>query len=354
MSHDGHGAIPAPVERRPLLVGVDVGGTKITVLVTEAGGRVLARELAPVGAEPQHRAAERIAAVVRASLGRAGASPDDVQAVGVGVPGRVDPLAGSVSLAVNLGWSDLPLGPDLEALLGRPCVLENDVRAAAFGLHRRHVVGDIDDLAYLAIGTGVSAGVVLHGRLHRGTHGLAGEIGHVVVDSDGPECACGERGCLEALVSGPAIARLARSAIRDALVGDVATPLRDVADVTSVDVYRAAADGDRVALEVVDGVGRWLAWAVHVLVMTYDVERIVLGGGVSHAGATFLEPIVRELGRLREGSDLAREQLRPGVLELLPPDADAGAWGAVTIAGFGRPEAAAGGRRREVGHAWET
>jgi hypothetical protein len=75
---------------------------------------------------------------------------------------------------------------------------------------------------------------------------------------------------------------------------------------------------------------------------------------VSHAGATFLEPIVRELGRLREGSDLAREQLRPGVLELLPPDADAGAWGAVTIAGFGRAEAAAGDRRREVGHAWET
>ena len=96
-----------------------------------------------------------------------------------------------MTLAVNLGWSDLPLGAALEARLGRPCVVENDVRAAALGLHRRRVVGAIDDLAYLAVGTGVSAGVILDGRLHRGARGLAGEIGHVVVEPDGARCACG-------------------------------------------------------------------------------------------------------------------------------------------------------------------
>ena len=350
--HDGDGHDGAN-SRRPLLVGVDVGGTKIAVLVTDGAERVLARDIAPVAAGPQASAAGGIEAVVDATLHAAGATTADVEAVGIGVPGRVDPLTGTVTLAVNLGWSDLRLGEELERAIGRPCVLENDVRAAALGLHRRRVLGEIDDLAYLAIGTGVSAGVVLHGRLHRGAHGLAGEIGHVIADAAGPVCSCGERGCLEALVSGPAIARQAEAAARAASERGTETTLATGTDITSVDVYEAAAGGDVVALEIVDAVGRRLAWAVHLLVMTYDVERVVLGGGVSHAGETFLQPILRELDRLRGSSALAREQLPPGVLELLPPGADAGAWGAVTIAGLGHAGATAGQRWREVGHAWE-
>jgi glucokinase len=346
----------AHLHDRPLLVGVDVGGTKIAVLVVDRHERVLAREVADTAAGPQDGATGQIAAVIERALGSANAEIDDVAALGVGVPGRVDPLSGTVTLAVNLGWSRLPLGAQLEARFGRPCVVENDVRAAAFGLHRRRVVGEVDDLAYLAVGTGVSAGVVLHGRLHRGPRGLAGEIGHVIADPSGARCACGERGCLETLVSGSAVARLAREAI------DAGRPtaLAALADPTAVDVYRAAAAGDPdpVAVEIADSVGLRLAWAIHLLVMTYDVERIVLGGGVSHAGRTFLQPIEVELDRLRATSELAREQLVPGIAQLLPPGADAGAWGAVSIAEAayagdaaqaGEAAAAASGRR-EVGH----
>jgi len=327
---------------RPLVVGVDVGGTKIAVLVVDRAERVLAREVADTAAGPQDGATDQIATVVERTLRSANAHINQVAAIGVGVPGRVDPLTGAVTLAVNLGWSHLPLGAQLEARFGRPCVVENDVRAAAYGLHRRRVVGEVDDLAYLAVGTGVSAGVVLHGRLHRGARGLAGEIGHVVVDSSGARCACGERGCLETFISGAAIARLAREAIETGR----ATSLRGPIEPTAVDVYRAAAGGDPVAIEIADSVGRRLAWAIHLLVMTYDVERIVLGGGVSHAGATFLRPVEEELDRLRSTSELAREQLVPGIAQLLPPGADAGAWGAVSIAGA----AQTGKRRREVGH----
>jgi glucokinase len=257
-----------------------------------------------------------------------------------------------VTLAVNLGWSDLPLGAQLQARFGRPCIVENDVRAAAFGLHRRRVVGDFDDIAYLAVGTGVSAGVVLHGRLHRGPRGLAGEIGHVIVEPNGARCACGERGCLETLVSGSAIARLAGEAIAAGRplggnAGTTATP-------TAIDVYRAAAAGDPVALAIADAVGRRLAWAIHLLVMTYDVERVVLGGGVSHAGETFLEPIEEELDRLRATSELAREQLVPGIAQLLAPGADAGAWGAVSIAEAAHAGMESGQGRREVGHVREA
>ncbi len=236
---------------------------------------------------------------------------------------------------------------ELEARLGRPTVVENDVRAAALGLHRRRVVGEIDDLAYLAVGTGVSAGVMLDGRLHRGARGLAGEIGHVVADPGGARCACGQDGCLETLVAGSGIARQARAAIA-AGRSTVLTATTDAP--TAVDVYRAAADGDPLATEIADSVGRRLAWAIHLLVMAYDVERVVLGGGVSHAGEAFMRPIRRELDRMRATSALAREQLTDGIVELLPPGADAGAWGAVIIAGAAHAGLGTGQGWEEVGH----
>jgi glucokinase len=329
---------------QPILVGVDVGGSKIAVLVVDGEGRVLARHVTSVAARTQDRAVDEIASVVGQAVEAAGITFNDVAAIGVGVPGRVDRLSGTVTLAVNLGWSDLPLGGQLEARFGRPCVVENDVRAAAMGLHRRRVVGNVDDLAYLAIGTGVSAGVVLEGRLHRGPRGLAGEIGHVVATPDGDRCACGQLGCLETLVSGQAIARITRTALAAGRV----SALADTPEPTAVEVYQAVADGDALATEIADAVGRRLAWAVHLLVMAYDVERVVLGGGVSHAGDPFVRPIHRELDRLRQTSALANEQLAPGIVDLLPPGADAGAWGAVIAAANAAVNPSQGWR--EVGH----
>jgi len=339
------GVRPTPAAR-DLLVGVDVGGTKIAVLVVDRDGHVVASHLAPTEAKPQNEATAIIAGVVETTLAAAGATVADVRAVGVGVPGRVDPLTGAVSLAVNLGWSDLALGAELEARLGRPTVVENDVRAAALGLHRRRVVGEIDDLAYLAVGTGVSAGVMLEGRLHRGARGLAGEIGHVIAEPGGARCACGQDGCLETLVAGSGIARQAR----DAIAAGRVTTLTNTPTPTAEDVYGAAATGDALATEIAAAVGRRLAWAIHLLVMAYDVERVVLGGGVSHAGETFMRPIRLELDRMRAASALAREQLSDGIVELLPPGADAGAWGAVIIAGAAHAATATGQGWEEVGH----
>ena len=191
--------------------------------------------------------------------------------------------------------------------------------------------------------------------------GLAGEIGHVIVDPDGARCACGQRGCLETLVSGSAIARLAREAIETGRPTAIAASAERAATgeglvagaPTAVDVYRAAAAGDPLATEIADAVGRRLAWAVHLLVMAYDVERVVLGGGVSHAGETFERPIQRELDRMRDASALAREQLSPDIVELLPPGADAGAWGAVVIAAA-HAGVGAGRGWEEVGNVRET
>ncbi len=334
------GTDPATADDRALahatdtvVVGVDVGGTKIAVLVTSPDGAVLGRATNASSVADQDGAADAIAAVIDLALEGAGARLTDVAIVGIGVPGRVDPTTGNVTLAVNLGWNDLALRDALERRLGRPCVIENDARAAAVGLHRRRVLGSADDIAYLAVGTGIAAGLILDGRLHRGARGLAGEIGHAILDPNGPVCACGQRGCLEAFVSGPAIARRAAEAIAQGR----ATSLAGTADaaataLTARDVYEAAAAGDALACELVEDVGRKLAWAIHLLVMAYDVDRVVVGGGVSHAGEPFMDPIRRELERLRTASPTAGELLPAGVLETLPVGADAGAWGAVAIA----------------------
>lgn len=295
------------------VAGIDIGGTKIAVLIVDAGGAVLGRASRSSSAGDQDGAAAAIVACLDDALAGTGLTRDDLLAVGVGVPGRVDRRRGTVTLAVNLGWHDFPLRDALEALLGRPVVVENDARAAAIGLHRRGLLGDTGDLAYLAVGTGIAAGVVLDGTLHRGARGLAGEIGHAIVDRDGPTCTCGQQGCLEAFASGPAIARRARAE-------------------TARDVYQAADAGDAAAQDLIDDVGRRLAWAVHLLVMTYDVERVVIGGGVSHAGNAFAVPLHRELARLRAASPQAGELLPADIVEILPSEAEAGAWGAVAIA----------------------
>ncbi len=317
---------------RSVVVGVDVGGSTMTAIVVDAGLRVLARGQAATGAGDP---VEQIARVVEKALAEAGRSAEDLDALGVGVPGQVEVESGVVALAVNLAWPPLPLGPRLAARLGVRCVVENDVRAAAAGLAWRSTQGrqlaPLDlaplDLAYLSVGTGIAAGVVLEGRLYRGRHGLAGEIGHFVVEPAGPACRCGLVGCLEAVASGPAIARQAA----DAVAAGRLTRLRDRPAPSARDVFEAAAAGDPVATEIADRVGRHLARAVHLLAMTYDVDRIAIGGGVAAAGSPFIEPIGAELERLRRASPLVRRVLPPEAVELIPPEADIGPWGAVAL-----------------------
>jgi glucokinase len=312
---------------RDVVVGVDIGGTKVAALVVDAAGVVRGSHADDLPAGDPAVAVDHVGSVVQSALEGASVGIDRVVMLGVGVPGRVDPVRGIVRHAVNLGWVEFSLGDALTASLGLPTVIENDVRAAALGLARRRIV-DQADFAYVAVGTGISAGVILGGELHRGVRGLAGEIGHVVVEPDGPRCACGQRGCLEALASGPAIARRTVEAIADG----APSRLSGRGDITAVDVYEAAAAGDEAALRITEDVGRLLARAAFMLAATYDIEHVVLGGGVSHAGPTFARPVRGALAEIRASSPLAAELLTPRALTILPPGADPGVWGAITIA----------------------
>jgi glucokinase len=316
-----------------LRVGVDIGGSKVAVLVVDADGDVRARRHVPAASAEPDEAIAQIAAVIRDAVAEAGATMADVEAIGIGVPGRVDRASGDVTFAVNLGWQHLPLGRRLAAALGVMCVVENDVRAAAVGLHREAPFGPTDDLVYLGIGTGISAGVVLDGRLHRGVRGLAGEIGHVVLDPDGAPCACGLRGCFETIAAGAGIARAAREAVTSAATSGEPTTLATLAEPTAADVFAAAAAGDLAAGRIVDRAAAAIARMVHELVLAYDVELVVIGGGISRAGNPLLERVQAGLARIGAPSPFAAELLAETDVRLVGSDHDVGTRGAIALLG---------------------
>ncbi len=308
----------------PLFIGLDIGGTKIEAVAADSrfapcGSAVRASDISsPVAL---------IAAVEQAAAQASGGAP--IAAAGVGIPGLVDTESGEVRMAVNLRLERYPLGQALAARLGCPVRVENDVRLAAWGAYRELVRQTaIRHMAYLSIGTGVSAGIIIDGRLHRGAHGMAGEIGHVPVDPNGPLCNCGQRGCLETLIAGPGIARLGRQA---AAAGR-APALAGAAQPSAREVFAAAEAGDPGAQEVVAYAGALLGRTLEAMVLAYDPERIVLAGGVAKVGAPFLRPILAEWERLRQITALARTLLLPEKLSLADPERNMGAWGGIYLA----------------------
>jgi glucokinase len=307
----------------PLVAGVDVGGTKTSIIVADDRGRIRYEQVAPT--DPTSLVGQIVGLVDDARRH----VQQDVVAVGVAIPGHVDSEDGTVRMAVNLGITHLPLGPMLQAALGVPVFVEHDARAAALWLSERTADGSAQapaNVAFLAIGTGISAGVFLDGALLRGDNGLAGEVGHLVADPDGAACGCGLRGCLETIASGPAIARQAD----EAMVAGRRTSL--TAHPSAADVFRASAAGDGVAIEITDRVAGHLTRAIRSLVLTLGVKRVVIGGGVAAAGPALLEPIRSRIARERATSPLIQAAMGDPIVELLSPAEAPGARGAAAIA----------------------
>jgi glucokinase len=327
----------APVIGRPLAldsdtlltVGIDVGGTKTACVVTDADDRVLLHEVVPTDTT---RLPGQLTDLIRHMVDRM--SSDGHRAVGavcVAVPGHVEPDSGTIRLAVNLGGSrdggEMALGPLLSESVGLPCYVEHDARAAASWIEFSGPESGVpSDLAYLSVGTGISAGIVLDGRILRGANGFAGEVGHVSADPADGRCACGLVGCLEQVTAGPAIARMARDAIaagRQSTLGPNPTP---------TEVFRAAEAGDALACELATMFAERLARAIRGLVLTLGVGHVVIGGGVAGAGEALLQPVLEAIGRERAASPLVEAAFADARVEILSPQVEAGARGAAAIA----------------------
>ncbi|WP_418277497.1 ROK family protein [Isoptericola jiangsuensis] len=315
----------APVPPPGLAVGLDIGGTKTLGVLLAPDGEVVAQARLATRPGPT----DVLDGAVRAVEGvtrQAGVAMSDVVGVGVGVPGLVDADAGTVRHAVNLGIDGRPLALAelLSARLGGVGVgIENDLNAAAVGaahlLEAEEGHGSAD-LAFLALGTGLAAGLVLDGRLRRGAHGAAGEIGHVPVDPSGPPCACGQRGCLELYASGSAVAALWPT------TSDRPAP---------VELFEAAERGHLDAMLARDRYARAVAGAVRMLVLSVDVRHVVLGGGVAQLGDPLLDAVRGALEDESAASAFLRSLDLPGRVRLAPGRVSVGAVGAAVV-GRGR------------------
>lgn len=273
------------------IVAVDLGGTQIRTALFDRQGKIIHRQrrdtLAAEGLQP---VLERIKTSIREV-----ASEQGTEAITIGCPGPLNPWEGIVYRPPNLpGWRDVPLALLMQQDFGVPVYLENDANLAAMGEHRFGAGRGFSDLVYMTISTGIGGGIISGGKLLRGAKGMAGEVGHMVLDADesAPMCGCGNRGCLEALANGPAIARQARERIaageKSAMLGLVnGDPQR----ITARIVAQAAEAGDPLARELMEGVGYYIGLGISILINVLNPQAIILGGGVSQSLPLFQKPL---------------------------------------------------------------
>jgi glucokinase len=279
------------------VVGVDLGGTKILSGVfknpMECIGTAKVSTKSSRGVEA---VIERIARCVEDAVDEADLSLKQVAGVGIGAPGAVDFGAGTVIFAPNMeGWKDVPLKKELEKALGVPVFVENDCNIAALGVHVAELKGKPKHLVGIFVGTGIGGGLIINGELYGGANHTAGEIGHMVVDVNGPKCGCGNKGCLEAMASRTAIFQQIKAGVKDGektllteMLGD------DLSDLRSNDLRKAIRRGDKFVDKIVEGAAEYLGIATANLVNVLSPEVVVLGGGVIEALADEMMSVITE------------------------------------------------------------
>lgn len=295
-------------------VGVDIGGTKTEAVLLASDGSVAQAVRIATGFGERAVVASAFEAVSRV-IAASGVELGDISSLGVGIPGAVDSTAGRVSHALNLGVVSLDLGAVLGAELGLPVRVENDVNAAALGAFHVLELDDAASMGYLNIGTGLAAGLVLRGELWRGSRGAAGEIGHILVDPAGPLDLDGQAGGLEVVASGSGIARQWATGEDNAV-----TAVLDAADA-----------GDDRAIEIRRRLFDGVATSVRILVLTVDVDSVVIGGGISKLGERLLDGVDAVFRSWAGASPFIDSLDLPNRVRMVPEGAPVAALGAAYL-----------------------
>ncbi len=307
-------------------VGIELGATSMRVAMTDGRLQVLARNSKPIDIRwgPEPVLADAIE-MVRKLLATEGV--ERPAGVGIGVPGPVDFQGGvPVSPPIMPGWDGYPVRDALSRELGTPVLLDNDVNVMALGEQHQGVARSASDFLFVKIGTGIGCGIVVGGHLYRGADGCAGDIGHIRLDSNGPVCACGNQGCLEAYFGGAALARDAMTAAHSGRSAVLAEILAEDGVITAESVGRALGRGDAAALQLTRDGGRRVGAVLASLVSFFNPGLIVIGGGVANLGHALLADIRSAI--YRQSLPLATGNL-PVVLSEL--GADSGVIGAARL-----------------------
>ncbi|MBP2001459.1 glucokinase [Paenibacillus shirakamiensis] len=276
--------------------GVDVGGTNIECGLLDELGNVLIKKKYPTNPEQgADTILERIALTLEQLREELGVAAEDMEVVGLGIPGLVDPIAGISLRAVNLNWSQVPVAAKLTDLIGKPVFIDNDVRMYIYGEAVAGAGRGHDYVYGITIGTGLAAAFVQRGEIHRGHRFMAGEIGHVPIDHVNFTCRCGRKGCLETTVSARGIAQQVQTRIVQGEESVLRAWFADVEDIQSSDVTRACLAGDDLSRDVLEQTGRELGRALAWVVPMLSPDVIVIGGGGALAGECIIEPMKDEL-----------------------------------------------------------
>ena len=308
-----------------MYVGIDLGGTQLRIAVADGRGRLRTIIRRPTEAQRgRQHVIDRIVAAVADALTEDGSRATAVSALGLSMPGPVDPAAGVVISPPNLpGFVNVPLNRILTRATGIPSFLHHDAHLAALGESLHGAARGASNVIYVTVSTGIGAGLILDGALYAGAHGIAGEVGHIVVQPGGPLCTCGNRGCVEAIASGTGIARAAR----EQAGLDAASALHGIASPSAADVVSAARAGDALALRLLEHAGGALGIALGTLINLFNPELIVLGGSVLNSGNFLLRPMRQAMHASSwKASRRGLRVVRPGL------GGDAGLVGAVEFA----------------------
>ncbi len=309
-------------------VGVDLGGTKVEAARVERGGKIVdsIRMATKAGGGPAAVEGDIVEAA-KLLMERAGTVP---VAIGVGVAGQIEKQTGRVLFAPNLGWRETPLQADLEVALGITALVTNDVRAATWGEWLFGAGKGFDDLVCLYVGTGIGGGIVSGGRMASGCSNSAGELGHIVVDLNGPLCTCGNKGCMEAIAGGWAIARRAQELIgRDPPAGNALLAAAEgVPERVSAETVASCAHcGDALSRSIIDEAGRALSAGCVSLVNGLNPCRLILGGGIIYGLPELVDRVRREVVKDALPSASAACEIVPAIL-----GPDGGVVGAASLA----------------------
>ncbi|WP_070120670.1 ROK family glucokinase [Bacillus marinisedimentorum] len=303
--------------KKDWLAGVDLGGTTIKLAFTDLYGDIITKwEITTDTSDQGKNITEDIARTIDEKLDELKESKGRLAGIGMGAPGFINMETGFIYQAVNIGWKDFPLKDRLEIETGLPVTVDNDANIAAIGEMWKGAGDGARDLLAVTLGTGVGGGIIANGEILHGTNGMAGEIGHITsIPEGGARCNCGKTGCLETIASATGIVRVAREKLAEAeSVSELAKITADGSPLTSRDVFTAAEAGDALAAEVVDEVMFHLGLALANLANAINPSKIVIGGGVSKAGAALIDPLEKHfkrfaLPRVYEGAEIAAATL---------------------------------------------
>jgi glucokinase len=276
------------------IMSVDLGGTTTKLAFISMYGEILHKWEIPTDITDKGKnITVNIAKALDSKLNELGEPKSRVLGIGMGAPGPVNAINGSIYEAINLGWKDYPLQDLLEVETSLPAFIENDANIAALGEMWKGAGNGARDLVCVTLGTGVGGGVIANGALVHGVSGAAGEIGHVtMVLENGAPCNCGKTGCLETVASATGIVRLALEALESTDQKSLLKPiLTSKGSISSRDIFDSAEKGDELAKAVIEKVSRYLGLALSNIANAMNPEKIVIGGGVSKAGEQLLEPV---------------------------------------------------------------